>query len=66
MYSISQRLFERIIHNHFSDCQIEKAVSVAGDAVRLSGHLAGLSGALLLQMILIFFCFSQTKLPPRH
>ena len=54
-------VFERIIHNHFWDCQIEKP-SLSGDAVRLSGHLAGLSGTLL-QMIQIFSHFSQTKLP---
>ena len=54
-------VFERIIHNHFSDCQIEKP-SESGDAVSLSGHLAGLSGTLL-QMIQIFSPFSQTKLP---
>ena len=60
MYSSSQS-FERIIHNHFSDCQIEKAGGVrwCSEAPRTLGRIEW----NIIANDSDFFCFSQTKLP---
>ena len=60
MYSSSQS-FERIIHNHFCDCQIEKAGGVrwCSEALRTLGRIEW----NIIANDSDFFCFSQTKLP---